>query len=226
MAGAQSFRTRGSQFMQKDSHSRARAAPEPQRESLLPRVQMHVWCFAARLCAAPAHRGSPGTDAGDVRAPQLDCGQVWHVRPAALHALFPSHSRRDALRVAPHAARLAWNRLSSPANLGRPASAECLENGDLTLNDRRVGTPDRKALRRHPVPSASAHFRRRCGDPRAMGRSRPRRARPPIGLRVKLRSRQTPNEDVAAAIDSASVWEHLKRLGVPYSVRRAAEPEI
>jgi len=112
MADAQSLHTRGSQSMQKDSYSRARAAPGPQRKPLLPRVQMHVWCFAARLCAAPAHRGSPGTDADHVRAPQLDCGQVRHVRSAALHALFPSHSRRDAVHVAPHSARRAENRLT------------------------------------------------------------------------------------------------------------------
>ena len=112
MADTQSLRTRGSQSIQKDSHSRARAFSGPQREPLLPRVQMHVWCFAARLYAAPAHRGGPGIDADDVRALELDCGQVRHVRSAALHALFPSNSRRDAIRVAPHSASHAQNRLT------------------------------------------------------------------------------------------------------------------
>lgn len=114
MADAQSLRTRGSQSMPKNSRSRARTAPRPQPKPLLPRVQMHVWCFAARLCAAPAHRSSPGTDADDVRAPQLDCGQMRHVRSTAFHALFPSHSGRDAIHVAPRSARGAENRLTLP----------------------------------------------------------------------------------------------------------------
>jgi len=122
MADAQILRTRGSQSMQKDSHSGARAAPGPQRKPLLPRVQMHVWCLAARLCAAPAHRGSPGTDADDVRAPQLDCGQVRHVRSAALHALFPSHSRRDAAHVASHSARRAEGFPAEVSDLGETRS--------------------------------------------------------------------------------------------------------
>jgi hypothetical protein len=111
MANAQSLHTRGNQSMQKGSRARARAAPGPQRKPLLPRVQMHARCFAARLCTAPAHRASPGTDADDVRPPQFDCGHVRHVRSVALHALFSSHSRRDALRVAPHSARRAEGRL-------------------------------------------------------------------------------------------------------------------
>src|SRR5579871_1254428 len=113
MAGAQSLRTRGSQSIQKDSHSRARAPSRPQPEPVLPRVQMHVWCSTTRLYAAPAHRGGPGINADDVRALELDSGQVRHVRSTALHALVPSHSRRDALRLAPHAASHAEHRLSS-----------------------------------------------------------------------------------------------------------------
>ena len=112
MAGAQSLRTRGNQSIQKDSHSRARAPSRPQRAPLLPRVQMHVWRFAARLYAAPAHRGGPGINADDIRALELDCAQVRHVRSTALHAIFPAHSRRDALRLAPHSASHAGHRLS------------------------------------------------------------------------------------------------------------------
>ena len=111
MAGAQGLRTRGSQSIQKDSHSRARAPSRPQRAPLLPRVQMHVRCFAARLYAAPAHRGGPGINADNIRALERDCAQVRHVRSTALHAIFPAHSRRDALRLAPHSASHAGHRL-------------------------------------------------------------------------------------------------------------------
>src|SRR5580698_11559296 len=73
---------------------------------------MHVWRIAARLRAAPAYRGGSGTDADDVRASQLHCCQVRHVRSAALHTLVPSHRRGDAIHVAPHSARFAENRLT------------------------------------------------------------------------------------------------------------------
>jgi len=146
MAGAQSLRTRGSQSIQKDSNSRARAPSRPQREPLLPRVQMHLWCFAARLYAAPAHRGGPGINADDVRALELDCGPVRHVRSAALHALFPSNSRRDAIRVAPHSASHAESRLTLI--------------GHSTLAGKRCATylpkPDRRKARRANDPHPAA----------------------------------------------------------------------
>ena len=119
MADAQGHRTCGGQSIQEDSGARARAAPGLERQPLLPCVQMLFWRVAPRLCAAPAHRGGPGTDADDGRASQLDRRNLRHVRSAALHTFIPTHCRPAAVRVAPHSAWLALRARRTQTNAGK-----------------------------------------------------------------------------------------------------------
>jgi hypothetical protein len=51
------------------------------------------WGIAARLCTASAYRSGASADADHRRTAVGDCGQLWDVRSAALHANLPSHCR-------------------------------------------------------------------------------------------------------------------------------------
>lgn len=129
MANAQGHRACGSQSIEKDPNSRDRTDPGLERRPFLPCVQMLIWCHTARVCAAPAYRGIPGIDADDARISRLDRAEVRHVRPAALHALVPSHRRPDALHVASPPAELAANDL-----IWRPVR-------DTSCSDCRIAPP-------------------------------------------------------------------------------------
>src|ERR1700723_2759986 len=111
LAGAQGDRTCGSQSVEANSRARTRAALRPERQPLLPSIQMRVWRIAPRLCAAAAHPSGPGTDADHLGTLELDRRELRHVRSAALHPLIPPHRRRDALHVAPYPPRLAERRV-------------------------------------------------------------------------------------------------------------------